>query len=188
MIKHTTRFFRRLTYAPQGNIAVYTIKSALQTAAASDYPIVTGLLPNYYLSVHQSAIRAIAWIRAPTSWPSGNLRFDQDPTVIVSGGYDGVECLTDLREGRGVIMNRTRGIYCYSHAKLIHLKFFLPYPDVINTVVYSPFNDGPITMDHENTVKAYSVSPSMFGRGHSLLEPQGSVWVHLQFELSCSPF
>ncbi|EDR03266.1 uncharacterized protein LACBIDRAFT_307508 [Laccaria bicolor S238N-H82] len=31
-------------------------------------------------------------------------------------------------------------------------------------------------MDHENTVKAYSASPSMLGRGHSLLEPQGPVW------------
>ena len=32
-------------------------------------------------------------------------------------------------------------------------------------------------MDHENTVKAYSASPSMLGRGHSLVEPQGPVWV-----------
>ena len=32
-------------------------------------------------------------------------------------------------------------------------------------------------MDHENTVKAYSASPSMLGRGHSLIEPQGPVWV-----------
>ena len=34
---------------------------------------------------------------------------DEDPTVIASGGYDGVECLLDIREGRGAIMNRTRG-------------------------------------------------------------------------------
>jgi transcription factor C subunit 6 len=33
-------------------------------------------------------------------------------------------------------------------------------------------------MDHENTVKAYSASPSMLGRGHSLVEPQGPVWVY----------
>jgi len=32
-------------------------------------------------------------------------------------------------------------------------------------------------MDHENTVKVYSASPSMLGRGHSLFEPQGPVWV-----------
>jgi hypothetical protein len=32
-------------------------------------------------------------------------------------------------------------------------------------------------MDHENMVKAYSASPSMLGRGHSLFEPQGPVWV-----------
>ncbi|KAH6902491.1 hypothetical protein BKA70DRAFT_1520930 [Coprinopsis sp. MPI-PUGE-AT-0042] len=73
------------------------------------------------------------------------------PTVIASGGYDGVECLTDVREGRGSIMNRTR--------------------DVINTLTFSPFAAGPITMDHENTVKSYAASPSMLGRGHTLLEP-----------------
>lgn len=32
-------------------------------------------------------------------------------------------------------------------------------------------------MDHENTVKAYAASPSMLGRGHTLLEPLGPVWV-----------
>lgn len=48
---------------------------------------------------------------------------------------------------------------------------------MINALVFSAFAGGPITMDHENTVKAYSASPSMLGRGHSLFEPQGPVWV-----------
>ena len=88
---------------------MYAIKSALQMAAASNHGPVTDLLPTHYLSVHQSAIRAVAWIRAPPSWPSGKSRFDQGPTMIASTGYDGVECITDIREGRGAIMNRTRG-------------------------------------------------------------------------------
>ena len=49
--------------------------------------------------------------------------------------------------------------------------------DIVNALAFSPFTGGPITMDHENTVKAYSASPSMLGRGHSLMEPQGPVWV-----------
>jgi len=102
---------------------VYAIGSALRTAAASNHPVVTDLLPTHYLSVHQSAIRAIAWIRAPPSWPSGKSRYDQDPTVIASAGYDGVECLTDLREGRGAIMNRTRGIQCCCFFKIMPLKY-----------------------------------------------------------------
>lgn len=32
-------------------------------------------------------------------------------------------------------------------------------------------------IDHDNTVKSYSVSPSMLGRGHILMEPDGPVWV-----------
>jgi transcription factor C subunit 6 len=48
---------------------------------------------------------------------------------------------------------------------------------VINAMAFSPFGGGPITIDHENIVKAYSASPSMLGRGHTLLEPQGPVWV-----------
>ena len=69
----------------------------------------TDLLPSHYLTVHQSAIRSITWVRAPPLSSSGQLRVDQDPTIIVSVGYDGLECLTDLREGRGTVMNRTRG-------------------------------------------------------------------------------
>jgi hypothetical protein len=51
--------------------------------------------------------------------------------------------------------------------------------DVINALVYSHFTSGPITIDHENVVKAYSASPSMLGRGHMLFEPRGPVWVRL---------
>jgi hypothetical protein len=39
---------------------------------------------------------------------------------------------------------------------------------------FSPYSGGPVTIDHENIVKAYS---SMLGRGHALLEPTGPVWV-----------
>lgn len=184
MINDATSLFERLKTCSSGNIAVYTIGSALQTAAASNHPVVTDLLPTHYLSVHQSAIRAIAWIRVPPSWPSGKSRYDQDPTVIASAGYDGVECLTDIREGRGAIMNRTRGIHCFCFFNS-PLKY--SFKDVINAITYSPFTGGPITMDRENTVKAYSASPSMLGRGHTLLEPKGSVWVRLQLENSWPP-
>lgn len=50
-------------------------------------------------------------------------------------------------------------------------------------------------IDHENMVKAYSASSSMLGRGHSLFEPQGPIWVknplyvklskHLNFFIEC---
>lgn len=47
----------------------------------------------------------------------------------------------------------------------------------MNSAVYSAFATGPIMIDHDNTVKSYSVSPSMLGRGHILMEPDGPVWV-----------
>jgi hypothetical protein len=46
-------------------------------------------------------------------------------------------------------------------------------------MAFSTFAGGPITIDHENIVKVYSVSPSMLGRGHTLLEPAGPVWVRI---------
>jgi transcription factor C subunit 6 len=49
--------------------------------------------------------------------------------------------------------------------------------DVINSVTFASYGGGPVTIDHENTVKSYSASPSMLGRGHTLLEPSGPVWV-----------
>ncbi|TFK36417.1 hypothetical protein BDQ12DRAFT_686864 [Crucibulum laeve] len=139
-----------------GIIAVYNVGPSIKSCTDPKNSTITNLLPTHYISVHQSAIRALSWIRAPPSWPSGSPRVEEDPTVIASGGYDGMECMTDIREGHGSVMNRTR--------------------DVINAMAFSPFAGGPITIDHENTVKAYSASPSMLGRGHTLLEPQGPVW------------
>ncbi|KAG6854374.1 hypothetical protein C0991_007365 [Blastosporella zonata] len=139
-----------------GIIAVYNLGPHLSDSGISDSTLITDLLPTHYITVHQSAIRALAWIRAPPATSTGAPRTDGDPTVIASGGYDGMECMTDIREGHGSVMNRTR--------------------DVINAMAFSPYGGGPVTIDHENIVKAYSASPSMLGRGHTLLEPQGPVW------------
>lgn len=133
-----------------GYIAVYDVGDALNRGIGPN------LLPTHFISVHQSAIRAIAWMRVPPTSSNGLPTTSADPTVIASGGYDGVECLTDIREPHGHVVNRTR--------------------DVINTASYSVFAAGPIMIDHDNTVKAYSVSPSMLGRGHILMEPDGPVW------------
>ena len=66
------------------------------------------MLPTHYFSVHQSAIRSIAWIRAPVYSGTGEETAD-DPIAILSGGYDGVECVTDIRNTLGNVLNRTRG-------------------------------------------------------------------------------
>ncbi|KAH7924733.1 hypothetical protein BV22DRAFT_1195685 [Leucogyrophana mollusca] len=133
-----------------GYIAVYDIGKALKTGEGPN------ILPTHFIAVHQSALRALAWIRVPPTSAPGAPVSTENPTIIASGGYDGVECLTDIREPHGNVMNRTR--------------------DVINSATYSPFAAGPIMIDHDNTVKAYTVSPSMLGRGHVLLEPDGPVW------------
>ncbi|KAH0582654.1 hypothetical protein H2248_010575 [Termitomyces sp. 'cryptogamus'] len=138
-----------------GIIAVYDLGPQLKEID-NDSALIMDILPTHYITVHQSAVRALAWIRAPPTTATGGPRTNGDPTVIASGGYDGMECMTDIREGHGSVMNRTR--------------------DVINAMAFSPFGGGPVTIDHENIVKAYSASPSMLGRGHTLLEPQGPVW------------
>ena len=132
------------------------------------------ILPTHFISVHQSAIRAVVWIRVPPTSSNGAPAMRSDPTVIASGGYDGVECLTDIREPYGHVVNRTRGMFVI-HRFVNEVPH--PMPDVINTASYSVFAAGPIMIDHDNTVKAYSVSPTMLGRGHILMEPDGPVWV-----------
>lgn len=132
------------------------------------------IFPTHYLTIHQSAIRALAWIRTPSESGSGPLTAE-NPTVIASGGYDGVECLTDIRDPTGNTLNRTRGTHA-SFMKCLWLGSDL-FSDVINSVTYAPFSGGPITIDHENTVKSYSAAPSMLGRGHTLLESGGPIWV-----------
>ncbi|KAG1890876.1 hypothetical protein F4604DRAFT_1888594 [Suillus subluteus] len=133
-----------------GFVAVYDIGHAVKTGQGPN------MLPTHYISIHQCAVRALAWIRIPPTNGSGIPSISEDPTFLATGGYDGLECLTDIREPHGNIVNRTR--------------------DVINSTTYSAFAGGPIMIDHDNTVKGYSVSPSTLGRGHVLLEPDGPVW------------
>ncbi|TRM55617.1 WD40-repeat-containing domain protein [Schizophyllum amplum] len=140
----------------QGVIAVFKLGNAFKACNGPEHICPIDLFPTHYITVHQSAIRALSWIRAPAASASGELTLDDDPTVIASGGYDGVECFTDIREGHGSAMNRTR--------------------DVILTMAYAPYGAGIMTIDHDNIIKLYSVSPSMLGRGHLLVEPQGPVW------------
>ncbi len=66
------------------------------------------VLPTHYFSAHQSAIRALSWIRAPTFSGDAEVTTD-DPTVIVSGGYDGSLAVRDLREPTCNEIYRTRG-------------------------------------------------------------------------------
>lgn len=114
------------------------------------------LLPTHYFTVHQSAIRSVSWVRAPVVSASGEVTED-DPTVIASGGYDGVECITDIRDLHGNVINRTR--------------------DVVTAMEFSTYTGSAVTVDHENMIKAYSVAPSTLGRGHTVLEPNGPIWV-----------
>ena len=66
-------------------------------------------LPLYYVALHQSAIRAVKWIPAPTVSADGEVQLDSNPCVLASVGYDGVELLTDFRDHNGYALNRTRG-------------------------------------------------------------------------------
>ncbi|KAN0116627.1 hypothetical protein V8E52_005771 [Russula decolorans] len=134
-----------------GVIAVYNFGRALRSPSErkQPFPAFTTLPVGYYC-VHQSAIRTLTWVRVPDRHGNG-------PTVIASGGYDGLQCLTDIRELGGHVFNRTR--------------------DVINTMAYSPYLSAIVTIDHENTIKSYSLSPSTLGRGHALLDPGGPVWI-----------
>lgn len=101
-----------------GCIAIYDIGEALRSGArsgelkpifASSFALllrtIADILPTHYMAVHQSAVRALAWVRAPSG--------DVDPTVLASGAYDGVECITDIREPHGNVVNRTRGVISF---------------------------------------------------------------------------
>ncbi|KAI0831441.1 hypothetical protein BC628DRAFT_1336499 [Trametes gibbosa] len=135
-----------------GSIAVYNVKKALHGEVnTQDQP----LLPTHYFRVHQSAIRSLSWIRAPVYSPDGEVTEDS-PTVIASGGYDGVEYITDIRDMCGNVLNRTR--------------------DLVMAMEFSTYTGSAVTVDHENMIKAYSVSPSTLGRGHTVLEPNGPIW------------
>ena len=43
-------------------------------------------------------------------------------------------------------------------------------------------------IDHENTIKSYSLSPSTLGRGHALVDPGGPVWVNAPHLLHARSF
>ncbi|KAI0672794.1 hypothetical protein C8Q78DRAFT_1077122 [Trametes maxima] len=135
-----------------GSIAVYNVGKAF---IGDPLSVEKPTLPTHYFTVHQSAIRSLSWVRAPVISATGEVTGD-NPAVIASGGYDGVECITDIREMSGNVVNRTR--------------------DVVTTMEFSTYTGSIATIDHENMIKAYSVSPNTLGRGHTVLEPNGPIW------------
>lgn len=48
--------------------------------------------------------------------------------------------------------------------------------DVISTVCYAPYCGGPVGID-QGQVKSVSLAPSMLNKGHTVTEPDGSLWV-----------
>ncbi|EJD05772.1 uncharacterized protein FOMMEDRAFT_104009 [Fomitiporia mediterranea MF3/22] len=135
-----------------GSIAVYNIHEALVKDSTRDSEI----LPTHYLSIHQSAVRSIKWIPIPSAAADGSLKFTHSPTKIASGGYDGCEIVTDLRDGWGCILNRTR--------------------DVVLAMTYSNFTEGVVTIDLDYSVKTYAMAPGILGRGNIVIESGGPVW------------
>ncbi|KAF8495375.1 hypothetical protein JB92DRAFT_2993071 [Gautieria morchelliformis] len=133
-----------------GSVAIFRVKEALE------HPTDQRLCPTHYFTVHQSAIRSVSWVRAPPTSTSGVSRPDRDPTVLVSGGYDGAQMVTDIRDLRGNMMNRTR--------------------DVINSIVFTNHVGGPLASDHENLIKSFGITPNALGRGHGLLDSSGPAW------------
>lgn len=49
--------------------------------------------------------------------------------------------------------------------------------DVMNSITYSHYAGGVVGSDGENIMKAFSIHPTMLGRGHVILESSGPIWV-----------
>ena len=103
-------------------MAIYNISSSLNDGKSLDEGLllrsslrnaeteaITDVLPQFYTSIHQSAIRAVTWMRVPPFSSSGSPLWDEDPVVVATGGYDGVQGFTDLRDAAMNEFNRTRG-------------------------------------------------------------------------------
>lgn len=76
---------------------------------AAESEAIADILPQFYTSIHQSAVRAVTWIRAPPFSSLGSPLWDEDPVVIATGGYDGAQGFTDVRDAAMNEFNRTRG-------------------------------------------------------------------------------
>ena len=76
----------------------------------SEPETIADILPQFYTSIHQSAIRAVTWIRVPPFSSLGSPLWGEDPVIIATGGYDGAQGYTDLRDATMNEFNRTRGL------------------------------------------------------------------------------
>ncbi|KAG8709210.1 hypothetical protein FRC09_000788, partial [Ceratobasidium sp. 395] len=136
-----------------GHIAVYNLKPFIQGKTTTPS---LPLLPTHYIQIHQSRVQSVRWVRIPSQPVSPSQ--DEDPTIIVSGGYDGHVYATDLRHPGGMPVSLFR---CR---------------DVIQSMAFASYGAGIISNEHENMVKFTGLQPIMLGRGHNVTETRGPVW------------
>lgn len=56
------------------------------------------------------------------------------------------------------------------------------YPsDVAYDIASGPYVGGALAIEHENVLKAFSMHADIFGRGHTVSETGGPVWVRPSF-------
>lgn len=122
-----------------GKVAVWDVGSALRTGAGTGASATCRLiipldwtqllhacsshsaaLPIQYFSVHSATIRSIAFIRVPPpnleDEDNPGVDTDQEPTALVTTGYDGSVFLVDLRDpGSPYHLTHERGAHASSH-------------------------------------------------------------------------
>jgi len=134
-----------------GSVAIVHVKDSLGSIRG-----VSVIKPAFYMTVHQSAIRTICWIRIPPGSSDGSPSPLGDPCLILSCGYDGQVIVTDIREIQSYTITRSR--------------------EAITAACFSPMAGAPITLDFDNTVKLYAISPHVLGQGHALIDMEGPIW------------
>lgn len=66
--------------------------------------------PTHYFQIHDSAVSSIIWQMVPPTDADGKMREDHAPSVLVTAGYDGSNCMVDISDPwTSAVANHGRG-------------------------------------------------------------------------------
>jgi hypothetical protein len=128
------------------------------------------------MTIALSAVRTVTAGRLPPNDANGDPLFDHDPFILFFGCYDGTICVVDVRDPQLPFEyqhSRSRSRFNFQYSADTSLV------DPIMASAWANNIASPVFGDQDYTLSLAKIRDVLAGRGHTLCNHRGPIWVGL---------